>query len=346
MKKPLALGVAGVLAVSMAVSATFAWFTSNQSVTNHLETADIDDGSVTIVEAFDPPKEWKPGQSVTKQVAVANNGSKGDVLVRITFEEAMKLNGEAKQFEKQYGQLSEDDQKKHVPALFNAAQYLTNDWEAVPSKDIEVVGKLPDGLEVRAKCIDSSAAKKVYNFVALHKMTDGAFKDQYQKVTANFSLVGGKLTVDNVVYHGYAHLGTVAKMWAKVEPPTLNNPVPTLDTPARDQIGFPRTDPNKKISLLYHESAKVSGNSANAGGWWYDDGFFYYLKKLSPGEITAPLLTGLKLDETAGREYANMSFDLVIDMQAIQNTESAITSDTGWGITSAALLAELKKLCA
>ena len=52
---------------------TFAWFASKDEVTNRL-TASAD-YNVSIIENFVPPKQWTPGQTVTKEEAVVNTGN-------------------------------------------------------------------------------------------------------------------------------------------------------------------------------------------------------------------------------------------------------------------------------
>ena len=55
------------------VRTTFAWFTSQDEVTNRL-TANADYG-VSIVESFTPPKNWLPGQTINKDVYAVNTGN-------------------------------------------------------------------------------------------------------------------------------------------------------------------------------------------------------------------------------------------------------------------------------
>ena len=61
-----------IAAVAVA-GATFAWFTSKDEVTNRL-TAKAE-YSTSIVEDFEPPFEWVPGQTVNKDVSVVNTGN-------------------------------------------------------------------------------------------------------------------------------------------------------------------------------------------------------------------------------------------------------------------------------
>lgn len=64
-----ALLVAGVTVAG----STFAWFTSQDEVTNRL-TASADYG-VSVVEDFTPPEDWTPGQKINKDVSAVNTGN-------------------------------------------------------------------------------------------------------------------------------------------------------------------------------------------------------------------------------------------------------------------------------
>ena len=63
-----------ITAVAVAGS-TFAWFTSTDEVTNRLSANA--DYNVSIVESFEPPFTWLPGQEVNKDVYATNTGNIG-----------------------------------------------------------------------------------------------------------------------------------------------------------------------------------------------------------------------------------------------------------------------------
>lgn len=86
-QKRTLIGAVCVAAVIMAGS-TFAWFTSQDEVTNRL-TASADYG-VSIVEDFTPPKDMTPGQEVTKTASVVNTGNI-DAFVRVALENYLKI---------------------------------------------------------------------------------------------------------------------------------------------------------------------------------------------------------------------------------------------------------------
>lgn len=333
--KKLLLSVCVALALVVVLSGTFAWFTAKDSVTNHFETSLITDGSVEIVEVFTPPTEWVPGQTVTKQVAVANTGS-GDVLVRVSFEEVMKLlqipsNG--------YNTPATGDQ---VAQYFNADAYLAAPW--TDTTGLTVTGA--SGLNIRMQKVTAADGGVAYSFVALYQIPSGDDAGKYQRVTADFDLDGTNLTVSNVKYWAFPGTTTATAAWAKFADPKTSA-VPTI-RPTAD-IDYPITDPNKKITLDYTDAASVKGAAPTDGKWWYNsaDGFFYYIGKLSSGEISANLLDSLTLDPSATSEYAGMSFDLIVNMEAIQNTQAAISASTGWNLAgNTALINALSPYCA
>ena len=63
------LGIAAVVAAG----STFAWFTSQDEVTNRLSANAAYD--VSVIETFTPPTNWIPGQKVNKDTAAVNTGN-------------------------------------------------------------------------------------------------------------------------------------------------------------------------------------------------------------------------------------------------------------------------------
>lgn len=72
-KRRRVLGASCILAALIIAGSSFAWFTSKDEVTNRL-TASANYG-VSAIENFVPPKQFTPGQTVTKEEAVVNTGS-------------------------------------------------------------------------------------------------------------------------------------------------------------------------------------------------------------------------------------------------------------------------------
>lgn len=77
-----------VVAAAIVGGSTFAWFASKDEVTNRL-TASAN-YNVSIVEDFQPPKEWIPGQTINKDVAAVNTGNV-DAFVRMWLGGSMRI---------------------------------------------------------------------------------------------------------------------------------------------------------------------------------------------------------------------------------------------------------------
>ncbi len=89
-RKTFVLVGALALAAVMVLASTFAWFAANDTVKNRLATKD-GLADVKIQETFVEPDDWKPNQTITKTVAVADTGS-APALVRLSFKELLKIN--------------------------------------------------------------------------------------------------------------------------------------------------------------------------------------------------------------------------------------------------------------
>ena len=87
--KKLLVGSAAVAAMVVA-GATFAWFTSQDEVTNRLSAEA--DYNVSITESFTPPEDWTPGQKINKDVSAVNTGNI-DSLVNLTFGHSFTVTG-------------------------------------------------------------------------------------------------------------------------------------------------------------------------------------------------------------------------------------------------------------
>lgn len=82
MKKKSLVALAGLLGV-LAVGGTFAYFNVTLTAQNELKTKGF---SSELVEKFTPDNDWKPGQTITKEVGVENTGDY-DVIARLTWDE-------------------------------------------------------------------------------------------------------------------------------------------------------------------------------------------------------------------------------------------------------------------
>jgi predicted ribosomally synthesized peptide with SipW-like signal peptide len=326
MKKVTTIGVACLLAATMIGSATFAWFTAKDSVNNYLETAQIADGSVKIVEIFTPPTDWSPGQTVTKDVKVSNNGN-ADVLVRVSFEEVLNMLSKP---------VALDTSIDDAANAGKIAQYLNvgsySGWaDASSTFTVDGTGTGNAGFKVKMTSVTVDG-KTSYSFVPWYEIQNGVNKGKIQRVTADFKIDGQKLTVSNIKYWASDKKETTAA-WANFGADSKTGAA--YAKVGRSDIVYAASDANHKILLKYLDTTLSSRTTADSGKWFYneDDGFFYYIGKLAPGAATASLLSSLTLDKDAGPEYAGMNFNLIVNLQAIQNTSEAVKASTGWGLS-------------
>lgn len=70
---------AAVAVSAAAVGSSFAWFSKNAQQANTFHVAA---SHVSVTEVFNPPKDWKPDEPVTKKVSFTNDGQV-DVYIRV-----------------------------------------------------------------------------------------------------------------------------------------------------------------------------------------------------------------------------------------------------------------------
>lgn len=311
--KKLILIFTVILAVALIISTTFAWLTAEDKVVNRLETTLITDGSVVIREVFDPPTEWKPGQTITKQVAVANDGS-GSVLVRVKFSENMSIL-----------QLPAKDSttvtsSPKVPQFIDTAAY--SGYGTATAAGLTTVNGQPANTTLLVKKVMTDSLPS-YSCVLYYPITSGEFNGKSQRMTADFKVTGGDtLTITNVKYWAFDGRDESAAAW-------------TTNKPAATAIDHPITDDEELITIAYTNETDLTAAAPKAGEWWYNptDGYFYYIGLVTPQMITKNLMDSLTLDEDGGEAYTGIIFDLTIEMEAIQNTEEAIKASDGWNLT-------------
>jgi hypothetical protein len=309
----------------MVVSGAFAWFRARDAVTNHLEGNQFTDGSVSLVEVFTPPETWQPGQSVTKQAAVANNGM-SEALVRVSFTEAASLYGSIF-----YTGTPYQTGDNIMPQFFNPKGILGNsEWKDPAAVFGENVSGIPANVTVRVKEVKGAQGESSYGFVAWSDITAEPFIGRAQAVTATFKVSGNALTVSGVLYWG--NTGKTYDGGPKVDW-TVNKPASALTSLATPVVKFGFDDPSG-----------LEAQAPQAGKWWYNkaDGWFYYIGLLPPGDMTPLLLKSLSMSNDS-RE-AGMYYDLTLKMEALQPLQAALTaSGQGWGLDpSSPLMTALK----
>ncbi|MCL2299792.1 MAG: hypothetical protein FWC27_06560 [Firmicutes bacterium] len=323
----------------MTVGSTFSWVTSSNRNVNEF-TGEMGLKAV-IAEDFERQNQWRPGGSVTKMVSVCNDGvSPG--FARVSFEEIverMRAAGLPEPYEDpeeagvapEFCMAAEWDAWEDAAAVFDTVEFLEG---AAPAP-------VPGGVAVKVSVSPAGLQRCRY---AIYQVLDGG--QAFRRMTAQFSARSGAgvttLTVRNPRYWGYkggyaaaeAAWGLVNKTGAAATPP--------LTADIENLI----CDTGKKIKIEYaNVITALDGNAAtDAGKWFYneDDGFFYYIGKLEPGDSSAALTTGLKLDKTADASYSCMNLQFIVNLQALQLSAQALADD--WGL-SGQLLAHLSSFC-
>lgn len=298
-KKKKAVGLSLIMVVVLILIGTFAWFTSTDNVTNKFKTGSLPDGSVKIVEDFEEPGGWEPGQEVKKEVGVLSN-SDTDVVVRLSFKEALqKMEADGNSL-KQYAYDAEQTDEDLIPVP--SIDFSSNGYSDPGTLGLTVNG-VPSGVTIVGKQVFTNK----YEF-ALYREISG----KLYKMDADFAydLSTQTVTVTNVKYL-YYKLGTSSnKDWA-VAP----HPLATAIT---------KSALDDKILLGY--SSDVEATTVTANKWVYDadGGWFYYIGTLSPGERSPLILTSVTLDGSANNTYQLMDYELDVRIEALQATEEAI----------------------
>jgi len=359
-RKPLILAGAVALALVTVLSATFAWFTANDSVTNKLATKD-GLAAVTIQETFVPPDDWKPGQTVTKDVSVANTGT-APALARVSFNELMSVNALTANSATPY----DPADTATAPQLADVTQYtVTNGWYLygdanTTSADIGgvTVNGAPSNVQVYVKYVPAGtngSSTDSWSFAAVAPITSGTFNGSYQVVAYDKSWENTTAnpkteTLSNFTYGTYETTSqdpatgvnwTVAKpLVAAINYSQAEAQINTQDAPFLDNY-------NKNVGLNYN-TANMNNTTPTADHWYYNpnDGYFYYIGLVAPGTTTPDLLQSLTLNPLASSNYySNLDYTLQVNMEALQNTKDAV--DAVWTTVAGtpALQAALYALC-
>ncbi|MEI5994848.1 BsaA family SipW-dependent biofilm matrix protein [Candidatus Enterococcus mansonii] len=359
-KKKKLLIAASVLALTALGAGTFAWFTSEDKVTNHFE-GEIAGNDIQIVETFTPEKDWTPGEGVAKKVSVANV-SEYDALIRISFDEMFKklrnnneiyFDGEGKYIwasgpEKGKELANAPVVPKAMPSkseyvslgyidvtsnLTTAVQNITIDNKEYSfkmyEKEVQAAGTKPSG----------EVIPEEYSYVAQWEAADGTKAKAYignTSGTVNRDRTTSKLTLVNPAYLCMidATYNETSKKWA--DPNDLYN------KPSVDDITY-KAFADDLIQLGFKELAKDITNDK----WYYNqaDGYFYFIGKVLRGTQTPQLLESVKLMEAADNSYSLLQFDLTVNAQGIQNAQQSIKDTWKTDVSNKALYDKLVEFC-
>jgi len=339
--------LAGALALALVtiLAATFAWFSASDSVTNKLATKD-GLANVSIQETFIPPDDWKPGQTVTKEVAIANTGT-APALARISFAELLKVTqapaGEATAFDATMAAAG-----KSPVSFDNTAYSTTNGWYPVTTTPNASINNLSLAADyspavVYAKYV-STGSTPSYSFVVWAPVA-GSTTGQLQAVdyTTSWDQATNKVSLSNLSYLTYQGTISTTASWTATPPAAADIYQSLAEDILNSSAGNVGNYPNN-IKLNY---ANISA-TPTPNMWYYNpaDGYFYYCGVVAPGTITPNLLSSLLLDPAADSTYyANMEFDLTVNSQALQATKDALAAEWPTVAADSALNTLLQGVC-
>lgn len=302
--KKFVMGASIALALVMVLSATFAWFTAQDSVDNKFKTGGIPTDSVKVWEIFKKPDEWKPGQKVQKDVGVANLG-KEPIFVRASFKEAIeKLEADGKQLAvTSLPAISEDAKYIPVPVTDMSGN---PDWKLATDAGYTVTG-LSAGDKVYVREVKSDTKTEIFY---------SAISSQKGGIKADFELNNNEIKATNVAYKYYTKSAVVDGSW--IEAPFV----------AKDKTEVSKID--KYIELAYHDGNMAA--TPQASKWFYNeaDGWFYYADTVKGGAITPFFLGSVTLNGEADNTYQYLDYKLTVMTEGIQGTKEALST---WGIT-------------
>lgn len=336
-----------ILAALIVGSSSFAWFTSKDEVVNKLSAKNGYD--VAIVEDFNPPTNWTPGQTVEKAVKVTNTGNV-DAFVKMSLDNSLVLTtkeatGDNTYTEgnvKKYIELTTEDSKK----LLKAGGRLVYKSDEVYNKD-NIISEVPgtdfkptaDGFYIFERN-NSTDTETKNNYVGFYFKDDTTSTEvgvgKYYAITATDD--GSKLT-------GYS----IDKTKSETVTPTLTY-IPEDNENSKPAYIKAATSDNSiviNINLNATELAKwtVDGTKADELKDELQAPSFYYNFVLEAGQTTSdPLISSLQLDSSVEKDaFIDMEYNLKVKVDSAQvvdnrtdeaNAVTAVNAQ-GWTMTAA-----------
>lgn len=338
-KKGKTLALACTFALIAGLAATFAWFTSTDDKTNHFEGAAAAGKDIEIVETFTPPKDWEPGAEVNKDVSIANIGE-NDVIIRVSFEESLKLLADYKPKEATGDTDLNNKTKDDVYILTgtnpDSAYNTTSKFNgAAPSYTItggDYDGKYTLVVKEKSSSNNGVTTYSYRSYFQREGTTEIYYASGIQEITRDAS---GNITVVGSPTLSYIDLTYGAETKADWRGGS-HNPNLTLVS-GTNYTGTLKVD--KVIQILFNNVSPAP----TAGSWYFNqtDGYFYFIKVVGSGETTEQLVDSVTLLGTADNEYSKLQYDLIVHAEGISAFKEAVDTWVPAG-TNAALSATLK----
>ncbi|MCD8328914.1 MAG: BsaA family SipW-dependent biofilm matrix protein [Ruminococcus sp.] len=335
-KKALACAV--VLAVIIAMGATFAWFTSKDEVTNELSASN--DYNVALAETFIPTTQLTPGQNVDKEVAAVNTGTvaafvKLDLTdtLALTYETALDNGGS------QYTTASTITVPTGALTLDTTATIADGNGNAYSEvQSLQAGGQLvyaPVGVTTGA--VASADFVPTVAGLYIFERSDSSYVGYYFDGTNYYE-------IDNVALVGTDYtFNFVQEVTVDSANVTFSNTIylSGTDTPTYG-TGYTESGVYYIQAVYDPDSATGSGdeiimNIALNGTWtgiagsytstdWTavydstdDTWIFYYNHVLSAGTTSELLVTDMQLDESVSQDaYTSFTYDLVVGLDSVQ----------------------------
>jgi alternate signal-mediated exported protein len=334
---------------------TFAWYTSQDSVTNTFQTAG--NLKTVVVENFTPPTNWQPGVTTDKVVQVTNTGTV-DAYTRVRLDEIL-------QYYAKKG--TETDVKS---ASTNDFAYFTVDAEAIEktvtawnndtANEKQKYVLLQDSdLKALAAGLDT---KKVVIYVKQSTANSKETDSYVTETGVNYDFIGyydtGK-TIDNEnnVLNSTAS-GKKLAYELNIKPTIVDNQTVKTDaTSGKTSITHDYTSSTLAVTLYDAELKVIKNNSSTKdeenistyiqlefnpeSNWYFSDGYYYYQKVLASGGSTTPLLKAVRFKDDVGNEIANAVYQLTVISDSTQAVEDAATATWNLGTGNIAKFATI-----
>ena len=341
-----ALIVSLSLAAIAVGGATFAWFTSQDQVTNRLSAeAEYD---VSITESFTPPSNWTPGQNIEKEVKAVNTGNM-DSLVKLTFGHSFTVTGKgtpiavsAAATEDLAGKNAVDITSDKAKAA-QAGGYLVYNGEIVSNPQAASAAPYTDdGLYLFRREIkkETDSTNKLttttYEFDGYY-VKDGTYYrvdiaddaiTMNTETGAITNVASSKITIPTVgdayVYDVNDENSRVTWTFVKelaADTTTVDNKTTDLNEAKGIRVTYAgadatSTDDDIVVYVAFNENAKTNYTYNTT------DKNFYYNYVLPAGQETkSPLIDSVTLGvETKESAYIKMDYDLDVILNSIQAT--------------------------
>jgi predicted ribosomally synthesized peptide with SipW-like signal peptide len=329
-KKRMLIATLGIAALIVG-GLTFAWFTSQQTVTNTFKTSG--NFKTTVVENFTPPTNWQPGTTTDKIVQVTNTGTI-DAYTRIEFVPTLTFYSVVKDEETQQPKtvtvtdsfVSPDSGNSYIPASTAAIDSVgeNGDWVKLTSDNYEakLVDKLaplkgyltvPKGVTVwvkasegRSVTSDEVVVEDGYNYEFMGYVTDPS--DSTKAYAIEVTKATYKSTPES-------DTGSVAH--------SVNNNLEIKVTSTKEKT-YRYTDKEGRNfidSMIEYEfddltnwaERIVPDDTADLKTKYY-----YYKPILKSGATTTPLLKAVKFKDTFESEIYDAKLDLNVEMVSTQ----------------------------